>query len=256
MSSHESVMKKRNAMINSMANHHSVTEDGFIFGDSIQSPNSSYYINLPHVIRRCYYLDSNELNILAELYSWMNTEGIAQVEQGLIAIKTGIPLRTVKQKMTGKTNSLKSKGFISVSKKKRTNVYTIQKLDFNPYIILSEMAHSFAEHNYYKGFLRSLEWEEVQETEEVQDSKEMQEAESTAPTETCTLNWIIKGEQSITEWRKKFVECFSRTVTDKSIYMKYVESMLSNPKQDYSQLCTMFWNDLYEGVVKYRLASK
>lgn len=236
MAKQDGLMKKRNAFIQNIAEHHSTIDGVPIFGSKLPDSNSSYYVNVPQVLRRCFYLDSYEISILTELFSWMNGEGVTQVEQSMISLKTGIPLRTVKEKMTGKENSLKSKLFIEVAKRKRSNVYIVQKLDFNPYIILSEMAHGFVEYYYYKGNLRSLDWTG-------------DEARGNSPQ---SLKWILEGEQSITSWRQHLAKVFNGIVTDKDVYMKYVKLIAAAPNQDYVQVYESFQDELLKEVFNKR----
>ncbi|WP_405168934.1 hypothetical protein [Paenibacillus sp. FSL H3-0286] len=238
MAKQDDLMKKRNAFIQNLAEHHSTIDGVAIFGTTPTLPysNSSYYVNVPQVLRRCVYLDSDEINILIELFSWMDGEGVAKVEQSLISLKTGIPLRTVKEKMTGKGNSLKSKRFIEVAKRNRSNVYIVQKLDFNPYIILSEMAHGFVEYYYYKGNLRSLDWT----------------GDEPSGNSPQSLKWILEGEQSITSWRQHLAKVFKGIVTDKVVFMKYVQSIVATCNQDYVQMNREFQNELLQEVLNKR----
>ncbi len=242
----QNLMKKRNALLQQIATNHSVVEGhGQVFHlCTIQSVNGTYYVNLPQVIRRCYFLDSDEINLLTELFSWMDENGTVQVEQGLLSLKTGIKLRTVKTKLTGDNDSLKSKGFITVHKKKRNNVYTISKLEFNPYIILSEMAHSYVESHYYKNSLRNMDWEETELDEEAAVSN------SNVHNLNPTLNGVLKGERYITIWRHVLAESFQKTVTRKEVYSKYIQSMQDNPVQDYGELQSRFWIELHTELVR------
>jgi hypothetical protein len=87
-------------------------ENGETFSYSVHLPNQGYYLTLPESVRRCYYLEPNEKQVLFELYAWADNDGKAKVTIDLMALKLGITEKTVRETV----KSLEKKGFIFIFK--------------------------------------------------------------------------------------------------------------------------------------------
>lgn len=60
-------------------------------------PHKGYFLKVPESVRRCYYLEPNEKQVLFELYSWADDDGKAKVTIDLMALKLGITEKTVRK---------------------------------------------------------------------------------------------------------------------------------------------------------------
>ena len=76
-------------------------------------PHKGYFLKVHESVRRCYYLEPNEKQVLFELYSWANDDGKAKVTIDLMDLKLGITKKTVRQTV----KSLDKKYFISIKKR-------------------------------------------------------------------------------------------------------------------------------------------
>lgn len=104
------------------------------------SPHFGRFFHIPHVIRRCFFLTVTEQAVLWEILAWMNNEGgYCRLSQKTIAFYTRLSDRTVRKVI----KSLVDKGFISKKLSNSTDVYKINKLNQNPYVLVSEFIHGW-----------------------------------------------------------------------------------------------------------------
>jgi hypothetical protein len=113
-------------------------KDGII----VHTVHTGYYVKIPDVVRRCFFLSSSEKEVLYELISWVSTaplaDGVCKVTESHIQINAGLSLATVKNCLA----SLARKEFISIrSDLDSRNVYRIHDGNKNPYLLLSEYLH-------------------------------------------------------------------------------------------------------------------
>ncbi len=132
-----------------------IMSDGASMIKKSSLPNQGMFLTIHENIKRCYYLDANEKLVLFELYSWSSQDGNCKLTMDLISMKLGLSEKTVRTKI----KSLKEKKFVTVKKERKSNKYIFNNLKENPYLILSEVIHTFIEDYYYKnGLQRDEEW--------------------------------------------------------------------------------------------------
>jgi predicted transcriptional regulator len=112
---------------------------------------------IPDMIRRCHFLSSPEKEVLYELISWASTtnaqqDGYCKVTESHIRVNTGLGLSTVKKAIS----NLTKKGFIckAIDYDKR-NIYRINPVDRNPYVIVSEWLF-FLRKNFFEDASREM----------------------------------------------------------------------------------------------------
>jgi predicted transcriptional regulator len=103
-----------------------------------------FYLQMPEILRRCYFLQPSEKLVMFELISWAasNNEsdeiGYCSVPEPIIRGNTNLSKSTVKKAI----QSLQTKGFIDIRRYyDRRNKYKINPLARNPYALLSEYVH-------------------------------------------------------------------------------------------------------------------
>lgn len=172
-------------------------------------PNKGYFLKVPDSVRRCYYLEPNEKQVLFELYSWADDDGKAKVTIDLMALKLGITEKTVRQTV----KSLDKKDFISIKKEGRANVYIMSTLKHNPYLVLSEFIHQFIMSYYYK--------------------KNIQ---------TNLREWVEEvGEQGVRKLREAIANNLSKVVKQPEVYQPFIDRLKNNP-DDYFNIIEDFTN--------------
>jgi len=140
-------VKNREYLRKAIYQYSFIGNDGAVEEDSEENEISMYqvhngfYVVAPDVIRRNFFLSSNEKEVLWELFSWAaNDGGFCSVSQRIMCTNLNLSESTVKKVI----NSLQKKQFIEKRKTtKRRNVYKIVDLRRNPYILLSEYCHKF-----------------------------------------------------------------------------------------------------------------
>lgn len=115
------------------------TKDRDTIGDFeyMMSPNNEWFLCVPQTLRRCYFLDPYSKEVLWELMQWMNKDGYCSVAQASLSLYLNISER----KIRGIIKELIEKKFIDSRATNSRNIYKIQDLSKNPYIILSESIH-------------------------------------------------------------------------------------------------------------------
>ncbi|NHN28541.1 hypothetical protein [Paenibacillus agricola] len=110
----------------------------------IKTINNRFYLQLPDILRRCYFMQPSEKLVLLELISWAasNKEsdevGYCSVPEPIIRGNTNLSRSTIKNAI----KSLQEKKFITVRKYYNSrNRYMINSLTENPYALLSEYVH-------------------------------------------------------------------------------------------------------------------
>ncbi|MGF0471634.1 hypothetical protein ACQQ6W_18775 [Lysinibacillus fusiformis] len=104
------------------------------------SEHEGNFTIIPECLRRCSFLSSTEKEVLYELISWASTtqklpDGYCKVTESHIRVNTNLGLSTVKKAIS----SLSKKRFISKSLDlDKRNIYKINAVYTNPYVILSE----------------------------------------------------------------------------------------------------------------------
>jgi predicted transcriptional regulator len=197
-------------------------EDGEVLFAGVQLPHKGYFLKVPESVRRCYYLEPNEKQVLFELYSWADSKGIVKVTIDLIALKLGITEKTVRNTL----KTLKEKGFILIDTEGRANIYTISTLKDNPYFVLSEFIHRFIEVSYYRKGIQTYHGE-----------------------------WAKKiGKKGVREWRKAIVYNVPKIAKQLDVYQKYIDRLRNNPA-DYLNIISEFEEVLLTAIASQKLPS-
>lgn len=99
--------------------------------------NNGYFLPIPQVLRRCFFLSSNEKTVLWELMSWFDKDGFRRISLKTLSLYTGLSEKTVSKMLNG----LVEKEIIHRKHTSSVDMFMIQKLKENPYILLSEAIH-------------------------------------------------------------------------------------------------------------------
>lgn len=99
--------------------------------------NNTYFLSVPQVLRRCFFLSVNEKAVLWELMSWLDDTGFSRVSLKTLSLYTGISEKTVSSMLNG----LAKKGIIRRKHTSSTDMFMVCDLSKNPYILLSEGIH-------------------------------------------------------------------------------------------------------------------
>jgi predicted transcriptional regulator len=172
-------------------------------------PHKGYFLKVPESVRRCYYLEPNEKQVLFELYSWADDNGKAKIPIDLIALKLGITEKTVRQTV----KSLDEKDFISIKKEGRANVYIMSTLKNNPYLVLSEFIHQLIIDYYYK---KNIQTNLRECGEEI-------------------------GEQGVRKLREAIANNLSKVVKRPEVYQPFIDRLRNSP-DDYFEIIEDFTN--------------
>lgn len=99
--------------------------------------NNTYFLSVPQVLRRCFFLSVNEKAVLWELMSWLDDIGYSRVSLKTLSLYTGISEKTVSKMLNG----LVDKGIIRRRHTSSTDMFMVCDLSKNPYVLLSEGIH-------------------------------------------------------------------------------------------------------------------
>ncbi|MBE1446160.1 hypothetical protein [Paenibacillus sp. OAS669] len=118
-------------------------EVGDVSGE-LYSINTGYYLPIPDILRRCYFLQQSEKQVLFELVSWASSNEDSD-EIGYCSVPELIIRGATNLSRSSSMNAIKvleEKGFIDVRRYfNQRNRYKILSLSKNPYVLLSEWVH-------------------------------------------------------------------------------------------------------------------
>ncbi|NOU94884.1 hypothetical protein GC093_16885 [Paenibacillus sp. LMG 31456] len=110
----------------------------------IASINAKYYLPTPDILRRCYFIQQSEKQVLFELMSWASSNhesdetGYCSVPELIIRGATNLSRSSIMNAI----KSLKAMGFIEVRRYyNQRSRYKIMSLSKNPYVLISEWVH-------------------------------------------------------------------------------------------------------------------
>ena len=101
--------------------------------------NNDYFLLVPQVLRRCFFLTPHERSVLWELMSWMDEDGFCKVSLKTLSMYTGLTEKTVSKMLNG----LVQKSIIMRKHTNSTDMFLMQDLSKNPYVLISEAVHSW-----------------------------------------------------------------------------------------------------------------
>jgi|GEM_PF-6910973 len=149
-----------------------ICDDNGTYLSPFVSEHYGRFFQTPHGIRRCLFLNATEQAVLWEILAWMNNEGgYCRVSQKAIAFYTRLSDRTVRTVI----KSLVEKGFIGKKSTNSTDVYRINELKHNPYVLLSEFSHTWKSNLTPRNGIENLE----------------NEFEYALPSQLEALRWVV-----------------------------------------------------------------